>query len=253
MRNKAMKHSKDEIMLHLYDCENGTYKKTISGWWKDSAFEIYEAFNLMQKELKIEGNLCEIGTWYGRSFLALRNFTEEHETCIGIDIFKGGYYADLINNIKKCFGNLDGSKIIKVAPSYSPAEKCKVLKPYAPIRIFYIDGDHSYEGALLDLNVARETLHQDGILFLDDYENPKYGPAVTKSTNTFLDENDEFALAFSSSQRIFLCRKHMVDSYVSAMSKLNWNIGKDLVWKNLINFEHPHGYNSWQKMRLLKK
>ena len=251
-----MKYSKDKIMTHLYNCDDGTYKKIIPGWWKDSAFEIYEAFDLIQKDLKIEGDLCEIGTWFGRSFLALRNFTEDHETCIGIDIFshhKHEYYSTLINNIKKCFGNLDGSKIIKVSPSNSPTEKCEVLKPYAPIRIFYIDGDHSYAGALLDLNVAKKTIHQDGVLFLDDYENPRYGPNVTRAVNTFLDENDDFALAFSSSQRIFLCRKHMVDTYVSTMSKLNWNVGDDKVWKTLINFEHPHGYNSWQEMRLLKK
>mgnify|MGYP000164868697 CR=1 FL=1 len=52
-----MKYSKDKIMSHLYDCEDGTYKKTIPGWWKDSAFEIYEAFYLVQKKLKIEGEI----------------------------------------------------------------------------------------------------------------------------------------------------------------------------------------------------
>ena len=248
-----MKYSKDIIMPHLYNCKGGKYEKTISGWWNDSVFEIYDAIDSMQDELNISGNLCEIGTWHGRSFLPLRNFTKDHETCIGIDIFKNDYHTTLIKNINNCFGSLDGSKIIKVSPSNSPIEKREVLKPYAPIRIFYIDGDHSYAGALLDLNVARQTIHQDGVLFLDDYENPRYGPDVTGAINTFLDENDDFALAFSSSQLIFLCRKHMVDTYVSAMSKLNWNVGSDKVWKTLINFEHPHGYSSWQEMRLLKK
>ena len=48
-----MKYPKDKIMSHLYNCTNGTYDKTISGWWKDSVFEIHEAFDSIQKELKI--------------------------------------------------------------------------------------------------------------------------------------------------------------------------------------------------------
>ena len=43
----------------------------------------------------------------------------------------------------------------------------------------------------------------------------------------------------------------MVDSYVSAMSELNWNVGKDTVWTDLINFEHPKGYNSWPETQML--
>lgn len=241
-----MKYPKNKIMTHLYDCTNGTYNKTISGWWKDSVFEIYEAFDSLQRGLEIEGDLCEIGTWHGRSFLPLRNFTKDHETCIGIDIFKNDYHATLIKNINNCFGSLDGSKIIKVEVTSTVSDKCKALKPFQPIRMFYIDGDHTYEGALLDLNVAKATLHQDGIMFLDDYENPTYGHAVTKAVNDFLSDNPEFTLAFSSTQRIFLCRTHMVETYISAMSTLKWDIGKDVVWLNLINFEHPVGYNSWQ-------
>ena len=251
-----MKYSKDKIMSHLYKCEDSTYDKAISGWWKDSVFEIYEAFDLLQKKQNIEGNLCEIGTWFGRSFLPLRNFTEDDEVCIGIDIFRNNtpnYYDALLDNIKKCFGSLDRCKIIPVTKDSTVSDKHEAIKPYAPIRLFYIDGDHSYAGALLDLNVAKLSLHQDGIMFLDDYENPNYGPAVTKAVNTFLEENKEFVLAFSSSQRVFLCRTHMVDSYVSAMSELNWNVGKDIVWSDLVNFEHPHGYNSWQAIQLLEK
>jgi len=242
-----MKYSKDKIMSHLYHIKDNEYKKSISGWWKDSVFEIYEAIDASQKKLKIEGNLCEIGTWYGRSFLPLRNFTEEYETCIGIDIFEGKQqYDTLTNKIVECFGSMNGSKIIKVNKKDPVAEKIKVLEPYTPIRIFYIDGDHSYTGASIDLNVAKSTLHKNGIVFLDDYENPDFGSAVVKAINNFLKENKEFSLAFSSTQRIFLCQTNMVEHYASAMKQLNWKAGKDKVWQNLINFEHPNGYNSWQ-------
>ena len=245
-RKKSMKYSKDKIMAHLYDTENEC-RKIISGWWKDSAFEIYEALDTTQKGLMVEGNLCEIGTWYGRSFLALRNFTEDNETCIGIDIFHmKKYYEELLNNIKGCFGDLNGCKIFKVPKGNTTVDKLNVLRPYSPIRIFYIDGDHAYEGALNDLEVAKSVLHKDGIMFLDDYENPRYGSDVAEAVDDFLKNNTNFTLAFSSTQRIFLCQSHMVYSYVSAMVNLDWIVGKDAVWSDLISFNHPHGYNSWK-------
>ena len=240
--------SKDKIMAHLYKKEGYEYKKSIKGFWKDSVFELYEVFVTLHKEENIKGNLCEIGTWYGRSFLPLRNFTEDYETCVGVDMFhKQAYYDGLINNIKNCFGNLDGCEIIK-------SESIKLgtrLEKYAPYRIFYIDGDHSYQGALLDLNIAKSTLHEKGIILLDDYDNPRYGPDVVKAVNIFLEENQEFLLAFSSTQRIFLCKKSVIDLYVSKVSNLGWNKGKDKIWPKLTSFEHPLGYNCWQSSKQL--
>lgn len=242
-----MKYSKDKIMSHLYHFQNGEYKKSIRGWWKDSTFEIYEALDSTQEYLKIEGNLCEIGTWYGRSFLPLRNFTKEHETCIGIDIFKSTRQYDvLINKVIECFGNLDQCKIIKIIKKGSTQDKIANLKQYSPIRIFYIDGDHSYAGATIDLKVAKACLHEKGIVFLDDYDNPNFGLNIRKAINGFLKENKEFSLAFSSTQRVFLCQTDMVDTYISCVKQLNWKVNRDKIWRNLINFEHPDGYNSWK-------
>lgn len=139
-----MKYSKDKIMSHLYHLERSEYKKSTKGWWKDSVFEIYEALDTLQKNSNIQGNLCEIGTWYGRSLLPLRNFTKDHETCVAIDIFEGKHqYEKVVDKITECFGNLDRCEIIKISKKSSSLDKIKELEKYSPIRIFYIDGDHS--------------------------------------------------------------------------------------------------------------
>jgi len=240
-----MLHSKDHVMSHLYRIKDGAYQKSISGWWKDSTFELYEVFDALQKESDIQGNLCEVGTWHGRSFLPLRNFASENEMCVGVDIFHDQkYYNILLQNITNCFGSLDGCDIIK-SDSKSIGNR---LEQYSPVRIFYIDGDHSYEGTLTDLRLAETILSDEGIMFLDDYVNPRYGPAIVKAVNTFLKENEEFSLAFSSTQKIFLCKKPAVDFYVDGLLTHlpDWIQGKDEVYKELINFEHPVGLNSWQ-------
>lgn len=230
-------------MAHLYKKESGKYKKAIRGFWKDSSFELYEALDALHKKENIEGNLCEVGTFFGRSFLPLRNFAEAYETCVGVDKFhKQEFYDGLINNITSCFGSLDGCEIIKS----ESAQLGNKLEKNAPYRLFYIDGDHSYRGALLDLNIAKSVLHEKGIVFLDDYANPRYGPDVVKAVNTFLRENQDFSLAFSSTQRIFLCKRPVIDLYISGVSELNWKTGNDTAWPRLTNFEHPLGYNCWQ-------
>ena len=55
----------------------------------------------------------------------------------------------------------------------------------------YIDGDHSFEGAYLDLKNAEKILSKNGIIAIDDYyDTRQYG--ITKAVNKFLGEFTDF-------------------------------------------------------------
>ena len=55
----------------------------------------------------------------------------------------------------------------------------------------YIDGDHSFEGAYLDLKNAEKILNKKGIIAIDDYGDIScYG--ITKAVNKFLSEYSNF-------------------------------------------------------------
>ena len=58
---------------------------------------------------------------------------------------------------------------------------------------FTVDGDHSYEGCLFDLNAAIKHMNKNGIIIIDDYKSgPPNGcsiPDVTKACDDFYKEH----------------------------------------------------------------
>jgi len=54
--------------------------------------------------------------------------------------------------------------------------------------VIIIDGDHSYDFALWDMHHWFKRLSSNGLLLIDDYDNPQ-APEVTKATTRFLHMN----------------------------------------------------------------
>ena len=57
----------------------------------------------------------------------------------------------------------------------------------------YVDGDHSYEGCLKDLNNAKEVVKPGGFILGDDYGWPDakwQKKGVTKAVNEFINKNN---------------------------------------------------------------
>jgi hypothetical protein len=235
-------------MSHLYDDEPGrkegwTYKKAIRGWWKDSLFEVFEVINDVHQTHSIEGNVGEIGTWYGRSFLALRNCINENELAIGVDVFSKNQKQEVHQHIKRCFGSLEKSIILE-GNSQSPTV-VKNLQQFAPFRLFYIDGGHTFREAFTDLKTTKSILAEGGVMFLDDYKNHNFGNDVSKAIRQFIADTD-YVVAFTTCYQAFLCTQDMVPIYTEAMNSLGWTQTNEPVF-NVPNYEHPLGANSWRR------
>jgi hypothetical protein len=60
------------------------------------------------------------------------------------------------------------------------------------VDVFYVDGDHTYEGVCRDLNQIKDKISDDGIIILNDYimrdDNGPYG--VVQATNEFMISHD---------------------------------------------------------------
>jgi hypothetical protein len=218
------------------------YQKKVGGWWKDSLFEIYDAIACLQQEQNIKGNIGEIGTWYGRSLVPLRNFVNDGETVVGVDNFVKGQKQKVINLLEDVFGIND--VLILEGLSHSDNIKAK-LRKLKPFRLFYVDGGHKYEVALSDLNLGKEILHDQGLMFIDDYNNPNFTRGVLEAINKFVSDSD-YKVAFTSCFQAFLCKKDMVATYTEMMDVLNWNKSQEQAF-DVSCYEHPNGFNSWRR------
>jgi len=228
--------TKEEIFALLWD-KSGN--KRMNGWWKDLLFDTYEVIDNYQKENSINGNIAEIGIYQGRSLIPLANFRSGDELVIAMD--NGKWVKDRIyeKHLYDAYGSTDKIKLF----FESSKDTLRYLN-YSPYRLFYIDGDHSTEMTLNDLKIARQVSNDDGIMFLDDYKNNNFGPGIRKAVEIFLSEFNEYDMAFTVGETLFIAKKHMIEKYRNLLNEKfsDWIVTKDVMYKHLNNFAHPTGF-----------
>lgn len=229
-----------EIFSNLWTTKTA---KAIPGWWKNLLFYAYEEIDKFQTEESIEGNLGEIGIYHGRSLIPLSNFRKENEIMVCMENGKWTEGKEPYKqNLIKAFGSLDGFVIYNES-----SENSKRFHKHSLFRIFYIDGNHSYKMTLNDLRIAGEVINERGILFLDDYKNPKHSDAICKAVDEFLEENSEFKISFTVGESLFICKQDMVESYNNCMTNLKWIVSPDKKYSQVNHYIHPDGLQVFKK------
>lgn len=101
------------------------------------------------------------------------------------------FYDRVYEEIKQRFQEMPEVKICRMTSD-------KFFNKYFPTKNteldwIYIDGDHSYEGCLKDLENALKVVKADGLILGDDYgwPNAKWSkPGVTKAVNEFINKHN---------------------------------------------------------------
>lgn len=153
---------------------------------KASSFLIYnitEYFDLILNK-KLE-NYLEIGVLYGGSLCALAD-SGFSGNAFGMDIYEGyygnfnNYYVDgyeknsethmsiVKNNVKKI---KDINLVLKKINSQDNFSLKQVEELSLPqLQVLYVDGDHTYLGAISDFRLYNNFLESGGILLMDNFE-----------------------------------------------------------------------------------
>ena len=93
-----------------------------------------------------------------------------------------------------------------------------------------VDGDHSYEGTLIDLEFAAQFINDTGVIAIDDVFNNEW-PTVSQALNHFLSNNKKYVPFCSGWGRLFLCRKEVVKD-IQFMTKRNFDLFKKRIGPN---------------------
>lgn len=120
-------------------------------------------------------SLFEFGTFTGRSTLA---FSQNFNRVVSIDCLSGSdipYHSYESGKYGKGVSNID--LIIADSRTYD-------FKSYhEQFDVVFVDGNHSYTGALLDIYAALGLTKPGGLIFIDDAENPLMG--VKEAINVY--------------------------------------------------------------------
>ena len=151
-----------------------------------------------QKRLGVTGGAVEIGVHHGQLFILLALYLAEDERAVAIDLFEqqvenvdGSGKGDReILEANMAAAGVDRDRIELITSNSLDVTAEEILASLGePPRLFSVDGGHTPELTVNDLQLAHATVARGGIVILDDAFSPMW-PGVIQGLLGYLDQPD---------------------------------------------------------------
>ena len=176
----------------------------ITGWMDQVQVDVTRSLTQYQHSQGIRGTVGEIGLHNGLYFICLAIFSQRTEPLLAIDLFPAdasgtqtldgsgrGSSSNVINNLKQV--NLNQSEVRFVIGDSTKLNASSIFGlGLPPIRFLSVDGGHSLEIALRDMNLAACLLADGGVMSVDDAFNWGW-PGVFQAVVLFTQSQDRLA------------------------------------------------------------
>jgi hypothetical protein len=196
----------------------------VEGWLEPGVLTLLSIVASAQQKMEVEGPIAEIGIHHGRFFIALL-LAKSHEKGIAIDIFEDqhlnpdnsgkGNYAAFIKNLERFA--IPAERVV------TRKSDSRVLLPSdhlwnRRVSIFSVDGAHTVEYTVSDLNLAVSVLAPGGVIILDDCFNPRW-PGVNEGLFQWLagPTGRSFAVFMYGNNKAFIASRRKTDAYKAAV------------------------------------
>jgi len=167
----------------------------MEGWLTDSVRWHLEAIAALHEERKVTGSILEIGVHHGRFFVPLALLSDpRRERCVAIDVFGmqdlnidrsgSGAQAPFRANLDKYCRNRRVEIIEADSLALTVADRVRLVQEHGPVRIASIDGGHTAEHTVNDLNMVQDMCTGGAVVILDDYYNAHW-PGVHEGVARF--------------------------------------------------------------------
>ena len=198
----------ESLNKSAFDNLNVSGKKVdLQGWMDDRLIGIVEMYLLKKKDPLI----IEVGTWKGRSAIAMAKILQKHningkiitvDTWLGAPEFTTGIFGfegrelNKINGYPSVFYTFTSNvKLLNLTKYFAPLplssiQAADVLAHFkANADVIYIDAAHEYLPVKMDIAAYWPLLNKNGLLVGDDY-NPRNWPGVVRAVDEFVRENN---------------------------------------------------------------
>ncbi|MGH7046840.1 MAG: class I SAM-dependent methyltransferase [Stellaceae bacterium] len=197
----------------------------IEGWLHRFAAELIAAISQIQHEGLVRGAVGEIGVHHGKLLILLLLTAARDERAFAIDVFEkqelnvdGSGRGDrerFLQNVRVFSGREQDILIIpKSSLTVTPGE---IVEKLGPARLISIDGGHTAECTVNDLRLAEASLHNRGVVILDDYFNASWPDVATGAAEYFLDRGSKLRPFAIGPNKLFLSDLPNHDYYRTAL------------------------------------
>ena len=171
-----------------------------------------------QKAANVNGDLLEIGVWYGHGAAMLNLHRAPNEHIVLLDKFMSR--EDFTQNIEAASVVPDDALLFYRGCSLAMHRAQSLDKHRNSIRFAHIDAEHSFEAVVSDLDLCAPLLVERGIVAVDDFF--MYGsPSITEAVFYWLERNREKLVLFLTGfNKAYLCSSRVLAGLVPFVYEL---------------------------------
>jgi len=152
---------------------------TVPGWFHAEDVQLFMELDRLQAELRMSGDLLEIGVYQGKSAILLGYFVREGEQLVVCDLF--GTRPETNDEQRENDTWYPGLELAQFERNYRRFHPCMpmvmacssaVLTSQGLSRTFrfiHVDGSHQYDAVKRDIATVKDLLLDGGIVSFDDY------------------------------------------------------------------------------------
>ena len=176
----------------------------IPGWFFPLDQLAFAELYAMQKGMRIEGDICEIGVYRGKSLTLLSILRTDDERLLGFDLFTDDDEAETNKNLQS-YGVPRNTTLTKGLTSDISSESLDELIQ-RPVRFLHIDAGHEYHEVIEQLDMFSPYLADAGVIAMDDYQDREF-PGIEAATLDFSsrDRPRRFVPFLAGGNKMFLC------------------------------------------------
>lgn len=197
--------------------------KKIEGWFSKEAAMLLALLNEIQRKNGVRGDIFEIGVHHGKSALFLHALLTDAEQLGVCDLFdnqqlnlSGSGLGDKQKFLNNCATHLNNNRITILEKS---SRDLSINEIGASYRMFHVDGGHSSEEALKDLELAANAVQLGGgIIVLDDPFRSEW-PGVTEAAIAFLEKSPRFSALAVGFNKLIMAEESYNQRYGRALDE----------------------------------
>ena len=200
--------------------------KEVEGWCGEQVFTTLDLLDSL--DINKIGGCLEIGIHHGQSYMLLNQVIDAGATSYAVDIFDNqemnidrsgvGSLAIFKSNLEKYDIHKGANTVSIVGDSTDPSLKLEEVVGVGSMRFISIDGGHTPEHTVSDLNLACRLINNQGVVILDDVLHHHW-PGVMEGVGRFLHGYPTLVPFALGHNKLYLCKISYQAYYVEAFSK----------------------------------
>lgn len=170
--------------------------------------------------------IMEIGVHHGQFFIALNSIVNPEFQSVAVDVFDRqdlnidssgeGDYNIFLDNLR-AYDVHGGSNVI-IRSGDSTDHKTFDQLP-AEYRYISVDGGHTVQHVMNDMQLAARFIHNEGIVILDDYFN-HWWPSVTEGIFKYMSTSPTLVPFMSTPNKLWFCKLSYKKRYYEHMNQV---------------------------------